>query len=134
MEEKLDVSMSDVLFRVIHYGCLMLGFTFIIGLVLFPIILYQAFGPDEESVIISQEIGGILICNSTYNADIHSWYYDVDYLYQDQEGNQYELGSVRYRNVDWPYNEQVILENDTFKLLVKENLEDLKIISHSIYD
>jgi len=78
---KLKERMLDVLFRIIHYGCLTLGFTFVIVFVVGPILWQKAFGPEKELVIIDQEVGGKLICNSIYNADIHSWYYDLDYDY-----------------------------------------------------
>ena len=36
------------------------------------------FGPEYETAVIEQRIGGKLICESVYNADIHSWQYNVD--------------------------------------------------------
>jgi len=120
---KLKERMLDVLFRIIHYGCLTLGFTFVIVFVVGPILWQKAFGPEKELVIIDQEVGGKLICNSIYNADIHSWYYDLDYDYEDVEGNMYQIGSVRYTNLEWRYNEQVTLLNGKFSLVSKENIE-----------
>jgi hypothetical protein len=34
---------------------------------------------EYDKVEIEQNIGGILICNSVYNSDIHDWQYDINY-------------------------------------------------------
>jgi hypothetical protein len=39
----------------------------------------SGFVPEYETVVIDQKIGGKLLCNSVYNADIHTWEYSVDY-------------------------------------------------------
>lgn len=93
--------------KVLIYGCF--G-TMGLGLVLlfsFPIIFKQAFGPIAETVIIKQDIGGELICNSTYSADIQSWYYCVDYKFHKENGEIIEIGKGEYFSREWNRYEQL---------------------------
>lgn len=73
------------------------------------------FGPDYETVVIEQKIGGKLLCNSVYIADIHSWQYDVDYKYIDQIGDTIDFKSGSYCGREWNRDEQLSKLN---KLLI----------------
>ena len=66
------------------------------------------FGPKNETVIIDQNIGGKLICQSVYNADIHSWQYEIDYVYKDRTGVKILLGDGTYYGREWKKDEQLI--------------------------
>lgn len=65
------------------------------------------FGPEYETVQIEQNIGGKLICESVYNADHHSWQYDVDYKYIDVNGDTLDFKSGGYYGREWDKNEQI---------------------------
>lgn len=95
--------------KTLKYGCIGTGGIFILFLISFPLIFKQAFGPLEEQVKIEQNIGGKLLCNSTYHADIHSWQYDIDFRYQDEKGNVYSIGKGTYFNREWDKNEQLVI-------------------------
>ena len=93
--------------KVLKYGCFgPLGIGLIL-LIIFPIIFKQAFGPIDEEVIIKQETGGELICNSTYSADIQSWYYFVDYKLKKENGEIIEIGKGEYFGREWNKDEQI---------------------------
>lgn len=70
------------------------------------------FGPEYETVQIEQNIGGKLICESVYNADHHSWQYNVDYKYIDIKGDTLDLKSGSYYGREWNKDEQIRKYND----------------------
>jgi hypothetical protein len=70
------------------------------------------FGPEYETVEIEQKIGGKLICESVYNADHHSWQYNVDYKYIDNEGDTLDFKYGGYYGREWEKNEQIQKYND----------------------
>jgi hypothetical protein len=72
----------------------------------------SGFGPEYKSVEIKQNIGGTLLCNSEYNADIHSWQYDVDYKYALKNGDTITLGRGSYYGREWKADEQLIRWNN----------------------
>lgn len=72
----------------------------------------SGFGPEYETVEIEQNIGGKLICESVYNADIHSWQYDVDYKYIDSGGDTLDFKYGSYHGREWDKNEQIQKFND----------------------
>lgn len=90
-------------------GCLIaiiilvgLGFLFIYG-------LKHAFDPEYDKAEIKQNIGGTLICNSVYNADQHSWQYDVSYKYKANSiDSAIKIGSGTYYGREWNKDEQLI--------------------------
>jgi hypothetical protein len=94
--------------KIIKYGCFgILGFGLIL-LISLLILFKQAFGPTNEIVEIKQEIGGKLICKSEYNADMASWFYDIYFEYQSENGNLSKIGSGEYYGRDWNKDEQII--------------------------
>ena len=68
----------------------------------------HAFGPEYSNAEIKQNIGGVLICNTVYNADIHSWVFDVNYKYKGKNGKVFEIGNGTYCGREWLKDEQLI--------------------------
>jgi|SRR6478609_11791270 len=66
------------------------------------------FGPDYDKAEIKQNIGGTLICNSVYNADQHSWTYDVSYKYKTLNNKIIDIGSGTYYGREWNKDEQLV--------------------------
>jgi hypothetical protein len=88
-------------------GCLYsLGISLIL-LLGFIYMLLHAFDPEYDKVEIEQNIGGILICNSVYNSDIHDWQYDINYEYQSKDNKIYKIGNGTYHTREWNRNEQL---------------------------
>ena len=67
----------------------------------------NGFGPDYDKAEIKQNIGGLLICNSVYNADIHSWTYEVKYKYKAQNDSIFAIGDGTYYGRVWNKDEQL---------------------------
>lgn len=67
----------------------------------------SGFGPEYETVVIKQNIGGKLVCNSVYNADIHSWQYSIDYKYINSENDTIDFHGGSYCGPEWEKNEQI---------------------------
>lgn len=101
----------------------------------------SGFGPEYETVIINQNIGGKLLCKSVYNADIHSWDYQIDYQYISKFGDTIDIGGGSYHGKNWDKDEQLkklgdwlILRtgswHDTARLILKNTDTD----SVRVYD
>lgn len=93
--------------RKIKIGC---GISLVILIILFIGFfwaLIEAFGEEKYTVTIDQNIGGKLICDVTYSADLQSWYYFIDYKYIDPKGNSYDFGNGLYQGTDWDENDQL---------------------------
>lgn len=83
----------------------------------------SGFGPDYKSLEIKQNIGGYLIVDSVYNADIHSWTYDLAYKYKSPDNKIYDLGTGRiYGPLEWTENEQLIKYKDWITLQVGNSI------------
>jgi hypothetical protein len=88
------------------------GFLYSLGISLilllgFIYMLLHAFEPEYDKVEIEQNIGGILICNSVYNSDIHDWQYDINYEYHSIDNKIYKIGNGTYHTREWNRNEQL---------------------------
>jgi hypothetical protein len=89
-------------------GCL-IAILVLVGLAaLFIYGLSTAFDPEYDKAEIKQSIGGTLICNSVYNADHHSWQYDVSYKYKIDNDSLVDIGSGTYYGREWNKDEQLI--------------------------
>lgn len=89
-------------------GC-SITFLVLIGLlVLFIYGLSTAFDPQYDNAEIKQKIGGTLVCSSVYNADHHSWQYDVSYKYKSINDSLIEIGSGTYYGRNWNKDEQLM--------------------------
>jgi hypothetical protein len=89
-------------------GCLVTIILLVGILVLFVYSLSTAFDPVYEKGEIKQNIGGFLMCNSVYNADHHSWQYDVSYTYKLDEGSAIDIGGGTYYGRSWNKDEQLV--------------------------
>ena len=89
-------------------GCLIAGVILGLIAILFIYGFLTAFDPEYDSAEINQNIGGPLVCSSVYNADHHSWQYDVTYKYKLLNGNILEIGSGTYYGREWNKDEQLI--------------------------
>ncbi len=100
------------------------------------------FGPEYETEIIDQKIGGKLICESVYNADHHSWQYDIDYKFINQKGDTLDFSNGGYYGREWNKNEQIHQFNDWLLLktgawhgsdrIILRNIKTNKIYSYNI--
>ncbi|MFA6261127.1 MAG: hypothetical protein WC760_06660 [Bacteroidia bacterium] len=88
------------LFLVTTLGMIVIGLKVIFG----P----SGFGPEYDSVLIDQKIGGKLLCYSEYNADIQSWQYDINYKYIDLIGDTFDFKSGSYHGRGWEKDERVL--------------------------
>jgi hypothetical protein len=68
---------------------------------LFIAIFIEAFRTRGETIEIEQLIGGKLICESTYIADIQSWYYFLNFNYQKENGETINIGKGEYFSREW---------------------------------
>ena len=92
----------------------------------------KAFGPDEYSVSIDQNIGGKLICDVTYSADIQSWYYDINYEYEKPNGTTFNFGKGFYQGIEWNENDQ-LYEYKNWKILpTGSDYGSIKIIAFDL--
>lgn len=85
--------------------------TSIIVSIYFAYSIITVFDPVLEKVEIKQNIGGILICNSVYISDIHSWQYDVTYKYKIKD-RIIDIGNGTYYEREWNKDEQLIKYKD----------------------
>ncbi len=67
----------------------------------------SGFGPEYDSAVIKQKIGGKLLCNSVFTADLHSWVYDVSYKYINTNGDTIDLSRGSYCGREWNKDEQI---------------------------
>ena len=73
------------------------------------IIKPSGFGPEYDEAEINQKIGGKLLCKSVYNADTHSWNFNVGYKYIAVNGDTIDLGNGDYDGREWNKDEQLIM-------------------------
>lgn len=97
-------------------GCLISIIVVLVLAVVFVISLFRAFEPQYDSAEIAQDVGGTLVCNSTYNADHHSWQYDVKYQYKTAYDSTINIGYGSYHGREWNKNEQLIKYKDWYIL------------------
>jgi len=87
----------------------------------------ESFGPKYETVELSQKVGGVLVCNSVYTADFHSWDYDINYNYK-QNDSLYQIGSARYSGKEWEKDEQFVKYGKWLLLKVSNDRDSDKLI------
>ncbi|MHA4896347.1 hypothetical protein ACXZ1K_16455 [Pedobacter sp. PWIIR3] len=88
-------------------GCLITVSVIALLAALFIYGLSIAFEPEYDKAEIKQNIGGLLICNSVYNADHHSWRYHVSYQYKIGNDSLVNIGSGAYYGREWNKDEQL---------------------------
>ena len=113
-------------------GLIIFGLT-TISMIIYSVVFFRngaGFGPEYENVEIKQNIGGNLLCKSVYNADHHSWQYNIDYKYVDIKGDTLDFNNGGYYGREWnkdeqikKYNNWLILKTGSFhgsdKIIVK---------------
>lgn len=83
-----------------------------------PWILNSAFGPTSRTVNLKLNNGAVLICKETYNADIHSISYDVDFKLLNGIKDTIEMGNTSYSNQNWEKNLELKIVGDWYVLPV----------------
>jgi len=92
----------------------------------------EAFGEDKYSVTIEQNIGGKLICDVTYSADLQSWYYFIDYKYVNQKGKTFDFGKGLYQGTEWNENDQLYKYKNWTILPTESDFGSIKIIAFDL--
>lgn len=87
----------------------------------------SGFGPDYDRAEIKQNIGGTLICNSVYTADIQNYQYDVSYEYMDAKDSIFYIGSGTYYR-EWNKDEQLVQYKNWTILKTGDGFRTEKII------
>lgn len=90
------------------FGRIVIAGKIIFGLIFGP----GGFGPEYESVVIEQKIGGKLVCKSVFTADHHSWQYNVGYEFITLTGDTLDFGRGSYHGREWKKNEQLQKSGD----------------------
>jgi len=116
----------------IKKGCGIALIILIILIIGFFLMFKKAFGPDNYSVIITQKIGGNLVCDVTYSADIQSWYYDIDYKYINSDGKTFDFGKGFYHSIDWNKNDQLYKYKNWTILPTGNDYGAIKIIAFDL--
>ncbi|PID95411.1 MAG: hypothetical protein CSA94_01755 [Bacteroidetes bacterium] len=91
----------------------------------------ESFGPKYETVEIPQKIGGVLICESLYTADFHSWDYNISYCYKEND-SLYQIGTARYSGEKWKKDEQFVKYGNWLLLKVSNSSDSDKLIIFNI--
>jgi len=113
----------------IKKGC---GISLIILIILiigFIWMFKKAFGHSEYSIIIDQNIGGRLICDVRYSADIQSWYYHISYKYEKPNGTVFNFGKGFYQGIEWNENDQLYKYKNWIILPTGSDYGSIKIIA-----
>jgi hypothetical protein len=64
-------------------------------------IIKEAFGPNSKNVTINLSDNNILLCTETYNADMHSVTYDVDFKLIENKSDTIHLGIGSFSDTTW---------------------------------
>ena len=104
-----------------------------IGLALKTVLGPSGFGPDYDTVVIEQKIGGKLLCYSVHTADLQSWYFDVDYKYININGDTFDFNRGEYMNMEWEKNEQLFKFDKFLILNTGAWNRSIKLIIKNIY-
>ncbi|MDR3678602.1 MAG: hypothetical protein P4L41_01475 [Flavipsychrobacter sp.] len=71
--------------------------------------VFHAFDPVYDSAEIKQNIGGVLLCSSTTDMDIHSWQHDIVYKYKHFDSDTpVTVGYGTYFERQWKKDEQLV--------------------------
>lgn len=61
----------------------------------------EAFGPNSKNVALKLLDNNVLFCTETYNADMHSVIYNVDFKLIEDSGDTLHLGEGSYSDTTW---------------------------------
>ncbi|MEY8847370.1 hypothetical protein AB9K26_01025 [Psychroserpens sp. XS_ASV72] len=118
--------------RTIKKGCGIILIILIVLIIGFFWAFNEAFGEKKYSVTIEQNIGGKLICDVTYSADLQSWYYFIDYKYENPKGEIFDFGKGLYQGVEWNENDQLFEFKNWTILPTETDFGSIKIISFDL--
>jgi hypothetical protein len=118
--------------RTIKKGCGIIAIILIVIIIGFFWAFNEAFGEDKYSVTIEQNIGGKLICDVTYSADLQSWYYFINYKYLTPKGKSYDFGNGMYQGIEWNENDQLFKYKKWTILITGTDFDAIKIISYDL--
>jgi hypothetical protein len=91
----------------------------------------EAFGPNSKSVTLKLSDSLQLLCNETYNADMHSVTYDVDFKLIDSKNDTFNLGKGSFGDTTWKNNLRVS-KLGSFYLLPVKDFSYLKLLLTSV--
>jgi len=83
-------------------------------------IIKDAFGPNSKNIIINLADNTTLFCIETYNADMHSVTYDVDFKLIKNKSDTIHLGLGSYSDTTWKNNLQLKKIGRLYILPVKD--------------
>ncbi|MBA6154877.1 hypothetical protein [Gelidibacter maritimus] len=118
--------------QTIKKGCGIILIILIVLIIGFFWAFNEAFGEKKYSVTIEQNIGGKLICDVTYSADLQSWYYFIDYKYENPKGEIFDFGKGLYQGVEWNENDQLFEFKNWTILPTETDFGSIKIISFDL--
>ena len=99
--------------------------SFILFMAILPLTLFiscsEAFGPKSQMVTINLSDDKVLLCNETYNADIHSVSYHVDFRIIDKKSDTIHLGHGSFSDQTWRNGLKLSRIGNFYLLPVKEN-------------
>ena len=93
-----------------------------------PVMFKQAFGPMRDTITIDQQIGGELVCDYEYNADLASWFYDVTYTYVPNGKPAVHIGTGEYYGREWMQDEQLVKISSWLVLSVGGGFQGEKLL------
>ncbi len=94
-------------------------------------VIKEAFGPNSKNVIINLSDNKVLFCTETYNADMHSVTYDVDFKLIENGSDTIHLGVSSFSDTTWKNHLQLKKIGIFYSLPVK-NYSYLKLLLTSI--
>jgi len=118
--------------KTIKKGCGIILIILIVLIIGFVWAFDEAFGEDKYSVTIEQNIGGKLVCDVTYSADLQSWYYFVDYKYVNRNGKTFDFGKGLYQGIEWDENDQLFEYKNWTLLPTETDFGSIKIITFDL--
>jgi len=80
----------------------------------------EAFGPNSKNVTLKLPDNKVLFCTETYNADIHSVIYNVDFKLIEDSGDTLHLGQGSYGDTTWKNEVQLKRIGNFYVLSVKD--------------
>ena len=83
-------------------------------------IIKEAFGPASKSVTLKLSNDTQLFCIETYNADMHSVTYDVDFKLINSKNDTLHLGKGSFGDITWKTNLKLSKVDNFYLLPVKE--------------
>jgi hypothetical protein len=94
-------------------------------------IIKEAFGPNSKNVTINLSDNKVLLCTESYNADMHSVTYDVDFKLIENNSDTIHLGVSSYSDTTWK-NDLQLKKIGRFYILPVKDYSYTKLLITSI--